>query len=260
MKDIREARRVVIKIGTSTLTHETGRINIRRFEHLCKVLCDLCNSGRELVLVSSGAVGVGVAKLGLHRRPKDTPGKQAAAAVGQCELMYLYDEQFQERNHTVARDGFEVPQRRQNMKNTFNRLLELGAVPIVNENDTVATEELEFGDNDNLSAQVAVLTEADLLVILSDIDGLFDSDPRKNPEAKLIPVVEAIDERIEALAGGSASDLGTGGMTTKIQAARTATGHGIAMAILNGAEPELLYDLLEGKGPGTLFLPAQKSC
>lgn len=265
MKDIREARRVVIKIGTSTLTHETGRINIRRFEHLCKVLCDLCNSGRELVLVSSGAVGVGVAKLGLHRRPKDTPGKQAAAAVGQCELMYLYDEQFQERNHTVAqvlltRDGFEVPQRRQNMKNTFNRLLELGAVPIVNENDTVATEELEFGDNDNLSAQVAVLTEADLLVILSDIGGLFDSDPRKNPEAKLIPVVETIDERIEALAGGSASDLGTGGMTTKIQAARTATGHGIAMAILNGAEPELLYDLLEGKGPGTLFLPAQKSC
>ena len=146
------------------------------------------------------------------------------------------------------------------MKNTFNRLLELGAVPIVNENDTVATEELEFGDNDNLSAQVAVLTEADLLVILSDIDGLFDSDPRKNPEARLIPVVEVIDDRIEALAGGSASDLGTGGMTTKIQAARTATGHGIAMAILNGAEPELLYDLLEGKGPGTLFLPAQKNC
>ena len=258
-------KRIVVKIGTSTLAHPSGLLNIRQVESLCKVLSDLKNAGHELILVSSGAIGMGVGKLSLSRRPEDMPTKQAAAAVGQCELMYLYDEQFQERNHTVAqvlltRDGFEVPQRRQNMKNTFNRLLELGAVPIVNENDTVATEELEFGDNDNLSAQVAVLTEADLLVILSDIDGLFDSDPRKNPEARLIPVVETIDAQIEALAGGSASDLGTGGMTTKIQAARTATGHGIAMAILNGAEPELLYDLLEGKGPGTLFLPAQKNC
>lgn len=260
MKNIRDARRVVIKIGTSTLTHDTGRIHIRRFEQLCKVLCDIRNSGRELILVSSGAVGVGVGKLGLRRRPTDMPGKQAAAAVGQCELMYLYDEQFQERNHTVAqvlltRDGFEVPERRQNMKNTFNRLLELGAVPIVNENDTVATEELEFGDNDNLSAQVAVLAEADLLVILSDIDGLFDGDPRRDPSAKLIPVVRTIDAHIEAIAGGSASDLGTGGMSTKIQAAKLATGHGIAMAILNGSKPALLYDLLDGLQTGTLFLP-----
>ena len=167
MSSIATAKRIVVKVGTSTLTHKSGHINIRLMEGLVKVLADIQNSGRELVLVSSGAIGVGVGKLGLRERPRDIPGKQAAAAVGQCELMYLYDEQFQERNHTVAqvlltRDGFEVPQRRQNMKNTFNRLLELGAVPIVNENDTVATEELEFGDNDNLSAQVAVLTEADL--------------------------------------------------------------------------------------------------
>ena len=260
MKDIRDARRIVIKIGTSTLTYDTGRINIRRFEHLCKVLSDIRNSGRELVLVSSGAVGVGVAKLGLDRRPTDTPGKQAAAAVGQCELMYLYDKQFLEKSHKVAqllltRDGFEKPVRRQNMKNSFNRLLELGVIPIVNENDSVAVEELEFGDNDTLSAQVAVLTEADLLIILSDIDGLFEEDPHKNPDAKLISVVESIDEHIEAIAGGAGSDFGTGGMSTKIEAAKLTAQAGIAMAILNGSDPNLLYDLLDGKGPGTLFLP-----
>lgn len=258
MKDIREARRVVIKIGTSTLTHETGRINIRRFEHLCKVLCDLCNSGRELILVSSGAVGVGVAKLGLHRRPKDTPGKQAAAAVGQCELMYLYDEQFQERNHTVAqvlltRDGFEVPQRRQNMKNTFNRLLELGAVPIVNENDTVATEEMGIGDNDTLAAVVAVSMEADLLILLSDIDGLYTADPHTHPEATLIAEIPALTREIWELAGGSGSSLGTGGMSTKLQAADICTQAGCDMVIANGSSPSVLYDIADGKPVGSRF-------
>ncbi|QNL45398.1 glutamate 5-kinase [Oscillibacter hominis] len=258
MSQISEAKRIVIKIGTSTLAYATGRINIRRFELLCKVLSDLKNSGREIVLVSSGAVGVGVAKLGLPERPKDIPGKQATAAVGQCELMYLYDKLFLEKNHKVAqilltRDGFEQPQRRQNMKNTFDRLLSLGAIPIVNENDTVATEELEFGDNDTLSSMVAALTEADALIILSDIDGLYDSDPHKNPDAKLIPVVDQIDSHIEEIAGGSVSGLGTGGMSTKIQAAKIAGKAGVTMAIINGSDPNLLYDLLDGKTVGTVF-------
>ena len=176
MNTLSRAKRIVIKIGTSTLTYETGRINIRRFEGLCKVLSDIKNSGREVVLVSSGAVGVGVAKLGLPCRPKDTPSKQAAAAVGQCELMYLYDKLFLEKSHKVAqvlltRDVIEVENRAQNARNTFERLFSMGAIPIVNENDTVSTEELEFGDNDTLSAMVAVLTGADGLIILSDIDG-----------------------------------------------------------------------------------------
>ncbi|MEG0779090.1 MAG: glutamate 5-kinase [Oscillospiraceae bacterium] len=252
------AKRIVIKLGTSTLTYETGRINIRRFELICKVLADLKNAGHEIIVVSSGAVGVGMAKLDMAERPHDTPGKQAAAAVGQCELMYLYDQEFWERGHKVAqvlltRDGFECPNRRLNMHNTFERLLLLGAIPIVNENDTVATEELEFGDNDTLSAQVAVLTQADLLILLSDIDGLYDSDPNRNPDARLIPVIECIDDRIEDIAGGSASGLGTGGMATKILAAKIAGAAGISMAILNGSQPELLYDLLEGKPVGSIF-------
>ncbi|WP_458863467.1 glutamate 5-kinase [Acidaminobacterium chupaoyuni] len=260
MNEISRAKRIVIKIGTSTLTYETGRINIRRFELLCKVLSDIKNSGREIILVSSGAVGVGVAKLGLECRPKDIPGKQAAAAVGQCELMYLYDKLFLEKSHKVAqllltRDVFEREVRKKNARNTFERLLTLGAIPIVNENDTVSTEELEFGDNDTLSAMVGVLTKADALIILSDIDGLYDSDPNKNPDAKLIPYIEKIDEQIEAIAGGSASGLGTGGMTTKIQAAKIATSHGMTMAIVNGSDPNLLYDLLDGKQAGSLFLP-----
>ena len=246
MSQIQDAKRVVIKIGTSTLAYATGRINIRRFELLCKVLADLKNSGKEIILVSSGAIGVGVSKLGLPERPRDVPGKQAAAAVGQCELMYLYD--------LLTRDAFEDPRRRQNMKNTFDRLLSLGTIPIVNENDTVATEELEFGDNDTLSAQVAELTEADALVILSDIDGLYDSDPNKNPDAKLIAQVDRIDEHIESIAGGSVSGLGTGGMTTKIHAAKITSAAGIIMAIINGSDPKLLYDLFDGMSVGTLFL------
>ncbi|WP_253292620.1 glutamate 5-kinase [Intestinimonas sp. MSJ-38] len=262
MNTLSRAKRIVIKIGTSTLTYETGRINIRRFEGLCKVLSDIKNSGREVVLVSSGAVGVGVAKLGLPCRPKDTPSKQAAAAVGQCELMYLYDKLFLEKSHKVAqvlltRDVVEVENRAQNARNTFERLFSMGAIPIVNENDTVSIEELEFGDNDTLSAMVAVLTGADGLIILSDIDGLYAEDPRKNPKAPLIPVIHQIDSHIESIAGGSGSGLGTGGMSTKIQAAKIATSHGIPMAIINGSDPNLLYDLLDGIPVGSLFLPAK---
>lgn len=263
MTAITEAKRFVFKVGTSTLTYSTGRINVRRFETLCKVLADIKNSGREVILVSSGAVSVGLAKLGMFKRPNDIPGKQAAAAVGQCELMYLYDRVFMERSHKVAqvlltRDAFEQPDRRRNTKNTFDRLLLYGALPIVNENDTVAVDELEVGDNDTLSAMVAVLTEADALILLSDIDGLYESDPNKDPNAKLIPVVERIDESIEGMAGASASDQGTGGMSTKIHAAKIATENGIAMAIINGEEPEKIYDLLDGKPVGSLFLPQTK--
>lgn len=263
MQDISTARRIVLKIGTSTLTHETGRINIRRFELLGKVLSDIKNSGREIILVSSGAVGIGVAKLGLSEKPADTPGKQAAAAVGQCELMYLYDHLFQGNNHKVAqvlltRDVLEDPKRRENTKNTFDQLLFFGTIPIVNENDTVATEELEFGDNDTLSAVVAVLTKSDALIILSDIDGLYDSDPHINPQAQLIPLVEQIDSEMQKIAGDSCSKLGTGGMGTKITAAQMATEAGIAVSIINGADPHLLYDLMDGKSVGTLFVPQKR--
>lgn len=262
MNGFAKAKRIVIKIGTSTLTYETGRINIRRFESLCKVLSDIKNSGRQVVLVSSGAVGVGVAKLGLPCRPTDIPGKQAAAAVGQCELMYLYDKLFLEKSHKVAqvlltRDVFEREDRALNAHNTFEQLFAMGAIPIVNENDTVAIEELVFGDNDTLSAMVAGLTQADGLIILSDINGLYDGDPNKNPSARLIPLVEQIDGYIEGIAGGSGSGLGTGGMSTKIQAAKIATSQGIPMAIINGADPNLLYDLLDGIPTGTLFTAAK---
>ena len=260
MDSFSKAKRIVIKIGTSTLTYDTGRINIRRFEGLCKVLSDIKNSGREVILVSSGAVGVGVAKLGLPCRPKDTPSKQAAAAVGQCELMYLYDKLFLEKSHKVAqvlltRDVFDREDRALNARNTFERLMDMGAIPIVNENDTVAIEELEFGDNDTLSAMVACLVGADGSIILSDVDGLYAEDPNHNPHAKRIPVVDVIDEHIESIAGGSGTARGTGGMSTKIQAAKLCTAQGIPMVILNGADPNLLYDVLDGIPTGTLFTP-----
>lgn len=262
MRDISKAKRIVIKIGTSTLTYNTGRINIRRFELLCKVLSDIKNSGKELIIVSSGAVCVGLAKLNLSERPKDVPGKQAAAAVGQCELMYLYDKMFLEKDHKVAQilltsDDFKNEGRLRNAHNTFETLLSLGAIPIVNENDSVATEELKVGDNDTLSAMVAVMTDADALIILSDIDGLYDGNPRENPSARLIPVIEEINDSIENIACGAGSNRGTGGMITKIHAAKIATGHGIATIIINGTDPNLLYELCDGKIPGSLFVPSK---
>lgn len=253
-----KAKRIVVKVGSTTLTHEGGFVNIRRVERLVKTLSDLKNASREVVLVTSGAIAVGMGALGLAERPGDIPSKQAAAAVGQCELMYLYDKLFSEYNHSVSqvlltRDVVEDEHRKQNAVNTFERLLAWGVLPVVNENDTVATDEIVFGDNDTLSAIVAKLVGADVLVLLSDIDGLYTADPHENPGAELIPVVEEIDERILSLAGGSGSALGTGGMITKIHAAQIAGEAGIDMVILNGANPDLLYDLFDGKAVGTHF-------
>lgn len=251
--------RITVKVGTSTLAHATGRLNIQRMETLCKVLSDLKNAGHEIILVSSGAIGMGVGKLNLPGRPKDMPTKQAAAAVGQCELMYTYDKLFNEYSHTVAQvlltgEDVKNEHRSRNMRNTIFRLLELGALPVINENDTISTEEFGIGDNDTLSAIVAVTIQADLLILLSDIDGLFDGDPRKNPDAKLIDTVEKIDEHIISLGGGSGSNLGTGGMATKLRAAQMATAAGCEMVIANGQSPEVLYDVVAGKRVGTRFL------
>lgn len=251
--------RICIKVGTSTLAYATGHLNIRQVEKLCRVISDLKNAGHEIILVSSGAIGMGVGKLGLKNRPSDIPTRQAAAAVGQCELMYVYDKSFGAYNHTVAQmlltiDDFDRPQRLQNFHNALGQLLELGVLPIINENDTVATDELGIGDNDTLGALVAVNADADLLVLLSDIDGLYTADPRQHPEAELIPVVPKITLEILSLAGGKGSELGTGGMTTKLSAAAIATVGGCDMIITNGQRPEVLYDIIEGKPVGTRFL------
>ncbi len=256
--------RIVVKIGTSTLTHATGHLNIRRVAELCQVISDIKNAGNEIILVSSGAIGMGVGKLGLHRRPTDMPTKQAAAAVGQCELMYTYDKLFGEYHHTVAQlliTGEDVASetRHANFSNTLNRLLELDALPIINENDTVATEEIVIGDNDTLAAIVAKSVNAELLVLLSDIDGLYTADPRKNPNARLIPTITCLDESIRALAGNSGSDQGTGGMITKLQAAEICMGCGCDMVIANGNEPNHLYEILEGREVGTRFLAGTPS-
>ena len=250
--------RVVIKIGTSTLTHSTGHLNIRRVEEICKVISDIKNAGNQVIMVSSGAIGMGVGKLGLSEKPKDIPTKQAAAAVGQCELMYVYDKLFSEYNHTVAQllitgDDVENDVRHENFSNTLNRLLELGALPIINENDTVSTKEIVIGDNDTLAAIVAKSVSADLLILLSDIDGLYTADPRKDKDAKLIPVVNKIDADIEALAGTSGTNLGTGGMITKINAAKMCFEAKCDMVITNGDNPLSLYDIIDGKHVGTRF-------
>lgn len=251
--------KLVVKVGTSTLAYPTGRMNILRIEALVKTLSDIKNMGHQVVFVSSGAIAMGVGKLMLPSRPTDIPTKQAAAAVGQCELMYTYDQLFSHYNHTVGQilltgEDVESDVRKQNFCNTIDRLLELGALPIINENDTVATAELGVGDNDSLGAIVARSIGADLLVLLSDIDGLYTADPRKDPGAKLIPVVEAITPEIEALAGGVGSALGTGGMATKLKAAKIVGEVGADMVIINGEKPTLLYDVIEGLSVGTRFL------
>lgn len=250
--------RIVVKIGTSTLAHETGHMNIRRVEQLCKVFSDIKNAGHEVIIVSSGAIGMGVGKLGLRERPKDIPTKQAAAAVGQCELMYTYDKLFSEYNHTVAQllitgDDVANEERHQNFTNTLNRLLNLGVIPIINENDTVATHEIVIGDNDTLAAIVSECVHADKLVLLSDIDGLYTADPHTHPDAKLIQTINQIDDEIIALAGGSGGNLGTGGMVTKLQAAKICLACGCDMIITNGSKPTNLYDILDGKHIGTTF-------
>ncbi|MBR6789959.1 MAG: glutamate 5-kinase [Oscillospiraceae bacterium] len=258
IRSAKDAKRVVIKVGTSTLAHSTGLLNIQRTERLVKVLADLKNSGREVIIVTSGAIGVGMGKAGLKSRPTDIPGKQACAAIGQCELMYCYDKYFSEYNHSVAQvllthDVIDSEVRKQNVINTFRTLLGFGVIPIINENDTVAVEEIAFGDNDTLSAIVATLTEADLLVILSDIDGVYDANPRKNPGAKLIPHIPAITDEVRALAGDPGSSLGTGGMITKFSAASIALEKDIPVVIMNGSAPEKLYELFDGGQVGTFI-------
>ena len=241
------------------MAHETGRLNIRRVEELCKVMSDLKNAGNEIILVSSGAIGMGVGKLALAKKPDDIPTKQAAAAVGQCELMYTYDKLFSEYNHTVAQilitgEDIEVLERRTNFENTMRRLLELSVIPILNENDSIATEQIVIGDNDTLGAIVATTLQADLLIILSDINGLYTADPHKNKDAVLLHTVDEITPEIEAMIGGVGSCLGTGGMMTKIKAAKMTTEKGIDMVIANGDNPSVIYDIVEGKDVGTRFI------
>ena len=255
--------KIVVKVGTSTLAHPTGQLNIRKVEEFCRVLSDLKNAGHQLILVSSGAIGMGVGKLSLHDRPHDIPTKQAAASVGQCELMYTYNKEFGEYNHTVAQILLTIldlqdAQHLQNFRTTIERLLELGVLPIINENDSVATEEIEI-DNDTMGALVAKAVGAELLILLSDIDGLFTADPHKNESAELIREVHAITPEIIALAGGKGSSLGTGGMATKLKAASIATEAGIDMIIANGAHPEQLYDIMDGKSIGTRFFGREKN-
>ena len=254
------AKRVVVKIGTSTLTYETGHVNLRRMEQLVKVLAELKNSGKELIIVTSGAIGVGLGRMRIKERPKDIPSKQAAAAIGQCELMYIYDKLFSEYNMMVAqvlltRDVIEDERRKANVVNTFDKLFDYDAIPIIHENDTVAVEEIEatFGENDTLSAIVAELVSADVLVILSDIDGLYTADPKKDPNARLISDVTEINEKIRQAAAGAGSKLGTGGMATKLHAAEIAMHAGVNMAIINSYKPELMYKLFDGEQVGTVF-------
>lgn len=255
-------QKTVIKVGTSTLTYDNGKVNYRRIESLCKVLADLQNSGEDILLVSSGAVGVGMGKTGLSKRPSEIKKKQALAAIGQCELMYMYDKIFGEYNHSVAQilltaDAVETETKRQNINNTIDELLLMGIIPIINENDTVATDELEgnnFGDNDMLSAIVSHITGADRLIILTDIDGLYDSNPRQNENAQKIDVVTKINKTILDMAAGTGSNRGTGGMITKLQAADYATKRGIEVHVMNGNNPKQIYDIFEGKTPGTKFL------
>lgn len=258
MSPFEKAGRIVIKVGTSSLTYETGMVNLRQIEKLCRIISDIKNSGRQVVLVTSGAIAVGASKMGLNHKPETIPEKQAAAAVGQCELMYIYDKHFLEYHHKVAqilltRDIIESDERRTHAVNTMETILAQGVIPVVNENDSIAVDEIRFGDNDTLSAIVADLVHADGLILLSDIDGLYDGNPHENPDAKLISRVGRIDGYIESIAGGAGTSRGTGGMATKIAAAKICFEAGCAMAIINSGRLEGLYDLLEGRETGTIF-------
>lgn len=259
---VNDFQKIVIKVGTSSLTYNNGKINLKHLDNLCKIISDLQNSGKKIILVSSGAIGVGVGKLGLSKRPEDTSKKQALAAIGQCELMNMYGKIFGEYGRVVAQvlltaEDIHNDTSRKNIQNTFDELLSMDIIPIVNENDTVATTELEgknFGDNDNLSAIVSVLTNADDLIIFTDTDGLYDSDPKSNPNAKLIAVVDEITDEIMHISGGAGSSRGTGGMNSKVKAAKFATQNGTQTYIMNGDHPENLYNVMEGVSVGTKFI------
>ncbi len=259
MTGLKNAKRIVFKVGTSTLTYSTGKTNIRRLAKLVSILSDLHNEGREIVLVTSGAIGVGVGKLGLKERPTDTPGRQAAACIGQCELMFMYDKFFSEYSHTIGqllitKSDVENDERRNNLINVFNKMLDYGTIPIVNENDSVAVEEIVYGDNDSLSAIVAKLIGADALVILTDTEGLFSGNPREDIDARLIPIVDEITPEIKALAGDAGSNRGTGGMITKLNAAEISTNAGIDTVIMSGTDPKDIYKLFDGRHAGTFFI------
>lgn len=256
---LKNAEKIVVKVGTTTLTYPNGKLNLERIDKLSRVLADLNNLGKEIILVSSGAIGVGVERLGLKREDVTLPQKQAAASVGQAILMKIYQKFFEEYNNAVSqilltKDIMDNVERKENAQNTFNTLLELGVIPIVNENDTISTYEIKFGDNDTLSATVAALVEADLLILLTDIEGLYTADPKKDKDAKIISTVNKIDEEILNAADGSGSKLGTGGMTTKVAAARIGCRYGIDTVIANGKDPDIIYDILRGQEVGTMFL------
>jgi glutamate 5-kinase len=261
-------QRIVVKVGTSTLTHDTGAVNLRSMERLVRTLADLHGMGHEIILVTSAAIAVGTAKLNLPERPKELRMKQAAAAVGQCRMMHIYDKFFSEYNRSVAQilltgDDVEDPERAEHLSNTFSALLEMRVIPVVNENDSVSSAEIEtgrhkvLGDNDTLSAIVAKLCRADLLILLSDIDGLYEADPRTHPEAALIHRVEELTPKILEMAGGAGSWRGTGGMATKLSAASIAMSAGCDMVITNGQRMEDLYGIVEGRDIGTRFLAAR---
>lgn len=250
--------KIVIKIGTSTLTHKSGQLNIRQTETLCKIFSDLKNAGHEIILVSSGAIAMGVGKLPITGKPEDMKTKQAAAAVGQSELMYTYDKLFSEYNHTVAQmlitaSDIKYEDRKENFINTLNRLLELNVIPIINENNCVATEEISIGDNDTLAAIVATSANADLLILLSDVDGLYTGNPSEDENATLISEIHEIDQKIEDIAGSAGTTFGTGGMITKIGAAKICKEGNCDMIITNGSKPELLYNIIDGEKVGTRF-------
>lgn len=257
-KDVASAHRIVIKVGTSTLTYSTGKMNLKRIDRMAMILSDLHNQGKEIILVSSGAIGVGVGKLSLKQKPDSTKERQAVSAVGQCELMYLYDKMFSEYNNMVAqilltKDDIAIPRRKRNTQNTVETLIDMGIIPIVNENDTVAIDEIEIGDNDTLSALVADFVDADLLILFSDIDGMYSADPHKDKNAELVRMVYDTSE-VRNAATGSAGKQGTGGMVTKLDAADIATSAGIHMIIANGNNMDVLYDILDEKPVGTLFV------
>lgn len=257
------AKRIVIKVGTSTLTYDTGKVNFTRIDKLAMCIADLVNRGKEVILVSSGAIGIGMGKLNLQERPKTIGEKQAVASVGQCELMHIYSKFFAEYGHIVGqilltKSVVEEDDTRKNVSNTFENLLKKSIIPVVNENDSVSTYEIKnirnFGDNDTLSAVVSDIVRADLLIILSDIDGLYDKDPHAGGDCHLIPVIKEITTKIDSIAGGAGTKRGTGGMATKISAARIATTAGVHMVIANGSNPEVIMKIVDGEDEGSLFL------
>ena len=257
-------KRIVVKVGTTTLTHDNGKLNLKKIDQLALILSDIKNSGKDVILVTSGAIAAGLTKLGMTTKPDCVKSKQAVASVGQCDLMFIYDKFFSEYGQTVSqllitKSVLNDPTLKANVLNTFEQLLEYGVIPIVNENDSIAIEEIVFGDNDTLSAVTSCLVNADLLILLSDIDGLYNENPKNNEHAKLINLVSSIDENILAMASDSCSKFGTGGMITKLSAAQIVMEKGIDMVICNGSNVKSIYDILDGMPVGTLFKGAQEN-